>query len=86
MSPEKNKAFAAALECMPEKLNNKEIVLFFLGVCHAYNVGFEEIAELFTELAHGLMDAQPAANMFEDEKLQALFASNPFDASPDVKR
>lgn len=86
MSPEKNKAFAAALGCMPEKLNNMEIVFFFLGVCHAYNVGFEEIAELFTELAHALMDAQPAANMFADEKLQALFASNPFNSSPDVKQ
>ena len=86
MSPEKNKAFAAAFECMPEKSNNKEIVLFFLGVCHAYNVGFEEIAEIFLVLVHGLMDAQPAAHMFEDEKLQALFASDPFDSSPDVKR
>lgn len=90
MSPKKSKAFSAALDCMPTQMNIQEMVIFFLGVCNAYGMEFEDIAELFLEVVadpwQDLTDAQPAAHMFQDEKLQALFASNPFDASPDVKR
>lgn len=86
MSLKKSKAFVAALECMPKRMSKQDLVIFFLGVCDAYDMDFKDTAELFFSIVQDLTDAQPAAHMFEDEKLQALFASNPFDASPDVKR
>ena len=80
MSQQKTEAFVKALDCMPNQMNIKEMVIFFLGVCDAYDMDFEDIAELFFSIVQDLTDAQPAANMFEDEKLQALFASNPFNS------
>ena len=80
MSQQKIEAFVKALDCMPNQMNIKEMVIFFLGVCDAYDMDFEDIAELFFSIVQDLTDAQPAANMFEDEKLQALFASNPFNS------
>ena len=80
MSQQKIEAFVKALGCMPNQMNIKEMVIFFLGVCDAYDMDFEDIAELLSAIAQHPQDAQPAAHMFADEKLQALFASNPFNS------
>ena len=80
MSQQKIEAFVKALDCMPNQMNIKEMVIFFLGVCDAYDMDFEDIAKLFSAIVQYPTDAQPAAHMFEDEKLQALFASNPFNS------
>lgn len=80
MSPKKSKAFVAALDCMPNKMNIEDMVIFFLGVCNAYDMDLPATADLFFAIVQDLTDAQPAAHMFEDEKLQALFASNPFNS------
>lgn len=80
MSPQKSKAFVAALECMPKRMSVQEMVIFFLGVCDAYDMDLPATADLFFAIVQDLTDAQPAAHMFADEKLQALFASNPFNS------
>ena len=75
MSQQKIEAFVKALDCMPNQMNIKDMMIFFLGVCNAYGMEFEDIAELFLEVVadpwQDPTDAQPAAHMFQDEKLQS---------------